>query len=120
MHARNALSGYCPADLPHEDMRVPSGLTELPSPTETLAIEGEVFGDPQDGIRSSAELVRSERLSESSRVAAETEAALAPRVGPKELLVVVDNFSEEGPFVRSAINSLKQDMQAYNNRASHI
>ena len=88
-------------------MRVPAGLTEFPSPTETLTIEGEVFGDPQDRIRSTAELVRSEGLRKSPGVAAETEATLAPRVGPQKLFVVIDLFPEEGSDVAGTVHPLK-------------
>ena len=93
--------------LPHEDVRVPASLTELSAPTETLTIEGEVFGDPQNRIRSTAEFLRSECLSKSTGVAAKTEASLTPRVGPQKLLGVKDLFSGEGSNVASAVHSFK-------------
>ena len=106
--------------LPHEDVRVPAGLTELSAPTETLTIEGEVFGDPQNRIRSTAEFLRSECLSKSTCVAAKTEATLTPWVGPQKLLVVVDIFPEKGPNVASAVHPFKMKYMHVCARLSHM
>jgi len=53
--------------VPEHDVREVAGLQVMSTPAQTLAVHGEVLGNPQDRIRQTTTLCRAELLVESSR-----------------------------------------------------
>ena len=81
-------------------MGVPAGNTIPAIPAEVLAVNGEVLGKLGDDEGIAAELPLVELLRNGAGVQAESEASLLPgrvlatRLGPQELLVIVDDLQD--------------------------
>ena len=86
---------------PQENVSVPPSLPELPPPPDLLPVQGEVLGNPLNGVGVSSVLRGSELAVESTGIGTVSQPSRSPRVGPPELLVVVDAFAELLRVVRS-------------------
>ena len=87
------------AYLPHKDLCVPTSLSKLAAPANLLTIQGEVFSNPEDGIRLSLKLCCTELSGNTTCASSKAKSALGPRISPHVSFVVIYLLPRERTLV---------------------